>query len=101
MPKYKVWDDYNCDEEDAQELEESDAESAALKYAENDEDGRTDGLYFGADGYGMQNLEKNGQPIMVREEDGTLHRFHVGITEFEPIYSAVEVPIAKKEEEAT
>lgn len=45
MTKFFVWNDDGDDETDAKVLESSDARRAAQHFAENDDDGRSDGVY--------------------------------------------------------
>jgi len=87
---FRVWDEFNADEDSAWNIEASDPCSAAIEYAERDSDGLCDGLYLGENGRELDGLDK-GQPISVRDPDGVLHRFKVGITSFDPVYDAMEV----------
>lgn len=78
--KYKVWDELNADEPDAQEIEATEPEHAATEYGVQDHDGASDGLYH--DG---------AQPISVRcLTTGALYRFDVS-AEMEPRFWASEV----------
>jgi len=99
VKQYIVWDEYNGDEFDSPALiDEYDAQQAAIAYAKRDIDGQLDGLYYATGGREMQAVEKDGQPIMVRCPDGSLHCFKVGVTEFHPVFSASEVPVEVREE---
>lgn len=92
MSKYRVWDGDNGDEEFCKIVDAYDAETAALKYADDDVDGHCDGLYLDEKGRPLHDVTKGGATIFVRDDvDGELHRFRVGVTELEPVYSAVEV----------
>lgn len=77
-PEFKVWD-ANSDEKWAEVIQAGDPHEAAEVYAEQDVDGNIDGIYHSM-----------GQPVMVREEDGTLHKFMVTV-EYDPIYRAEKV----------
>jgi hypothetical protein len=69
--RYLVWDELNCDDEDADECGRvviaEDAELAAVEYAETDSDGWTDGLY-----------QDGPQPLKVRDHEGRVSRFEIG-----------------------
>ena len=68
--RYLVWDELNCDDEDADEcgrvVVAEDAELAAVEYAETDSDGWTDGLY-----------QDCPQPLKVRDGEGRVSRFEI------------------------
>lgn len=65
------------------------AEEAAIQYAEQDCDGQGDGLYTNHGGMPVH-LSHEGVPLQVWGPDGKVHRFKVGIVEFEPVFGAVE-----------
>ena len=88
MGKFKVWDDLNGSERTAQEIEAFDAESAAIDYAENDVDGHADGLYTDEHGHPLDDVADDGLPIRVKDEDGKVLLFRVGVMELEPVYDA-------------
>jgi hypothetical protein len=93
MAKYKVWDVINCSEETAMELEADDEMEAAIMYVEEDVDGQASGLYTKEGGMPLDNITRDGHPVHVRDEDGVLTRWHVGVIEFEPTFAAVHRPI--------
>jgi hypothetical protein len=73
--EFKVWDALNASEDSAWDISAGDPHEAAEVYAEQDVDGNIDGIYV------------HGQPVMVREPDGTLHKFMVTV-EYDPVYHA-------------
>lgn len=91
LPRFRVWDELNADEEDAKQIEALGPREAALLYAERDSSGLCDGLYTD-DGGNALGCPSRGQPISVRDSAGAVHRFRVGIVEFEPRFSAVDAP---------
>ena len=62
---YLVWDEINGSEEDAEEVYGPAAFDAAERYAEDDVDGQTDGIYA------------SGHPVCVRNSRGELFTFIV------------------------
>lgn len=80
LPVFRVWDEINSCEEDADEIEAHDAESAAKAAAESNQDGLSDGLYD----------EGDPQPISVRDADGTLTRWRIWAS-WRPHFHASEV----------
>lgn len=90
--KYKVYDELNSSLEYAQEIEAWDEREAAESYAEQDVDGNIDGIYGSKDSsFVMGDLQKDGQPICVVDEEGKIYHFKVGVTEYTPIYEATLV----------
>jgi hypothetical protein len=88
MSDFSVWDAVNCTEEEAEYIFEDDAKSAAIAYAEQDVDGGIDGIYTNEKGLPLNDLNKEGQPIFVRDSNDVLTRWRVGVVEFEPVYAA-------------
>lgn len=76
MAEFKVWDALNMSEQFADTIKAGDPSEAAELYAERDVDGNIEGIYV------------HTHPVMVREQDGTLHKLMVTVT-YDPIYSAV------------
>jgi len=82
--QFLVWDNLNCTEEDAENgdggkvITAIDEGSAALQYAENDQDGYTDGLYHECE-----------QPIMVKDAIGRKYRFEI-MAEMRPHFRVVK-----------
>lgn len=72
---YRVWDKINSHEEHADEIEADSPEAAAEKYAEDDVDGGSDGIYV------------NGHVLCVRDPAGALHEIEVTV-EYDPVYYA-------------
>ena len=90
MAEFRVWDEFNANEDEAKTVLAASAYGAAIQFAERDIDGLHDGLYQDS-GRELHSLERQGQPISVRDSDGALHRFKVGIVEFEPRFDAVKL----------
>lgn len=90
---FYVWDEFNSSREHAAEIEADCAEDAAIEYAEEDSDGLGDGLYTKSNGREIDNLDRDGNPIVVEHDDGTREVFMVGIVEFEPVWG-----LTKREE---
>ena len=69
--QFLVWDELNCDDEDAEEcgrvITALDPQGAAVAYAEADTDGYTDGLYH-----------ESAQPLIVMDAVGRKFRCEVG-----------------------
>lgn len=87
--KYRVFDELNSSLKFAEEIEAFDEIEAAETYAENDSGGNTDGVYCGKDGqWTIRNLQRDGQPVCVVDQEGKTYHFRVGITEYTPIYEA-------------
>jgi hypothetical protein len=74
---FKVWDAINASEDSSSDIEAGDPHEAAEVYAEQDVDGNIDGIYTRA------------HPVMVREADGTLHKFEITV-EYYPVYYATK-----------
>jgi hypothetical protein len=83
---FLVWDTLNSEEKWGRCIEADCAEEAAIQYADDDVDGRCDGLYLGPDGGPMRPAD--GHPIAVRDGDGKKLVFLVSIEEFEPVWGA-------------
>lgn len=96
MKTYKVWDPFNGSEENAKAVKHCHPKLAAIEFAEVDCDGATDGIYYDA-GCPIDNLQKDGIPILVKDEDGNVYRFKVGVVALEPIFLAVEDEAAASE----
>jgi hypothetical protein len=88
METYKVWDELNSEEQFARNISADDEYEAAILYAEEDSDGNADGIYTDETRWALSNLLRDGHPICVRTPDGGLHKFHVGIVDFTPVYEA-------------
>ena len=87
--KFKVYDEFNSSLEFAQEIEAYDEREAAELYAEEDVDGNIDGIYSSKDDrWTIRNLQEDGQPVCVVDEEGKVYHFKVGVTEYTPIYEA-------------
>lgn len=96
--KYKVYE-LNGSLEFAQEIDDVwNEHEAAEQFAEQDVDGNIDGLYNSHDDrqergeicdHGLiRDLQKDGQPVCVVDEEGKTYHFRVGITEYIPTYQA-------------
>ena len=84
MQKFKVWDELNGDESDANELDDGSAELAAHTHCENDCDSQADGYYIG-------NSDATAPVICVRDmQTGALHRFRI-YCEYDPTFTAYEI----------
>lgn len=90
MAKFSVWDPVNESEERALAVEAEDANSAAIIYAEQDVDGGIDGLYAQRGGAPVNNVEKEGHPIHVRDEADKVTRWRVGVVGVESLFDAVQ-----------
>lgn len=90
MAKFSVWDPINESENSALELEADDAQSAAVSYAEQDVDGDIDGLYTN-EGEPLSDVAKDGHPIHVRDGNGVVTRWRVGVAGLEPLFAAAPV----------
>ena len=88
MMKYKVYDELNSSLEFAVEIDAYDEQEAAELYAEQDSDGNTDGIYSSKEDWAIRNLQKEGQPVCVVDEENKIYHFRVGITEYTPVYEA-------------
>ena len=97
--KYKVYDEFNGSLASAHEIDDVwDEQEAAEQFAEQDVDGNIDGLYYShadrqdvgeiCDHGLISDLQKDGQPVCVVDEEGKIHHFRVGVTEYTPIYEA-------------
>lgn len=75
MPKFYVWDDECGGPDEAAEIEATDSDDAAEKYAEEDTDGAIDGIYGG------------GRRIGVRSETGRVEFYFVTV-EYSPTFYA-------------
>lgn len=76
MTMYTVWDEINNEESEGVAIEALNAESAAVRYAQQDHDGWTDGLYY-----------ECAQPVAVKDACGKVLRFEVQ-AEMRPIFHA-------------
>lgn len=83
MTLYHVWDAINESRDNPDQIEAVDEQQAAIKYAEEDVDGNTDGVYNG------------GHPIAV--DNGTeVLCFQVEV-EYDPVYWAKRIELPSQE----
>jgi hypothetical protein len=84
---FRVWDEINSEESEARVIEASTPEEAARRYADEDVDGWTDGLYH-----------DHSHPIVVTS-DGGLERWRVEVqAEMVPHMRAVSAVQISKDE---
>ena len=85
---FLAWDELNSTRDTACWLDVEDASEAAILYAQGDTDGHCDMLYTQRNGWPIDNVERDGHPVIVEHPDGQRERWCVGVVEYQAIYGA-------------